>query len=496
MSRRVPWAVVWIPAIIGLGVPLVLSGLSLRPPLGVPPVSMLVLCTLMAVLCGMGLAILNAVPLRSNLVFYIVYTEGLIYLFIAPSVFAATMIADDRDLLNMYALIELFAFFLFIIPLAIIYWIYVCSSIRSTRPHLRVDVTKLSILLIASCVFSVIYLVALSSYGLLFRRIGWESLAMAYIDLPQWAFAVIRIFDRTGLPLICLLVVAMVHVSNWFWQLATALTLVAVGGAYLFVSAMNSRLSVLQAIVVTFVVMAYWGWRSRRSTARMMLYAILATMLGLWGIKVALNVRTAFEFEGIRPEHFNPFSSASAALIAETSYAERLNCVDLMARITPEAIDRGYPLGSAWWPTVIVTLGGIVAPDLVQEYKMSLTTSAKHVLLREYAGLQLPDYPSCALTDIYGNLGPLGMLIAAVVFAWLIILTTRWLSRPHAGWQLVVSLVLLQALTVFEADFSAIVLGMVPLAPTFAILLLLNPIVAVPQAANEDNAAVSEGVRQ
>jgi hypothetical protein len=143
-----------------------------------------------------------------------------------------------------------------------------------------------------------------------------------------------------------------------------------------------------------------------------------------------------------------------------------------------------------------VTLGGIVAPDLVQEYKMSLTTSAKHVLLREYAGLQLPDYPSCALTDMYGNFGPPGMLIAAVVFAWLIILTTRWLSRPHAGWQLMVSLVLLQALTVFEADFSALVLGMVPLAPTFAILLLLNPIVPVLPTAGEDSPALSERVEK
>jgi hypothetical protein len=125
----------------------------------------------------------------------------------------------------------------------------------------------------------------------------------------------------------------------------------------------------------------------------------------------------------------------------------------------------------------VVTCGQLFAPEVVNEYKLAMATTAKFYLMREYAGIYLPDYPSCQLTDAYGNLGETGLLLAGLAYGAALALVTRWLRIPASGNQLVAALIGLQIYTHFESDFISLnFLSWVQNAPVLIFLLLVTPV--------------------
>jgi len=349
--------------------------------------------------------------------------------------------------------------------------------------NLVVSPVKQHMLVIGSGLFATSYLFVLVNRGLLFRRIGHEGLAMAMLDLSLPEFAVMRVFDRMAIPLICLLViiVSQARQSSRNRRLAF-LSLAITASVWLFVSGLNSRQIALQTILLGLAMWVYWARSYIRLNSRLICGGAIAALVALYTVNLTLNVRAEWVdkgADGLRLEWFNPFyvRQEQNNRGQDHELAHRLNGVDLMARITPRARAIGYSWGEAWWPCVVVQVGQFVAPEIAREYKSAMATTSKYYLMREYAGIYLPDYPNCTLTDIYGNLGPAGLTLAAVAIAVLLAWTNRGLAHPRSSFQLVVAVVAAQELTRFESEFlSMTLLSWVTNLPVLLTLLVINPI--------------------
>lgn len=438
---------------------------------------------LIIVAAALGICLLllatRVIDLERDLVLLFFLAEALAYVFVAPAIYASGALRDDPTLAGYYSLVMVGALLLFL-PLLIVSYLGARRLLNARRaserrPFLLSVRPFFAFLTVGTAiVFPILYLATLQNAGLLYRRIGSEGLAVALVELPRYQFLIIRIFDRLAVPLaalVLMVVAALPRKRRRFALLGFAI----VTGTYLYITVINSRLNTILAIAALFIVAVQWQLIRIRLRAKRVVQISSIALLAAYMVNATMNLRAGWQTEPNRLKLLSPLYKPPADF-ADTQPALRLNCVDLMARMTPSALERGFAKGSAWWPSIVVTFGQFIAPEVAREYKLGLGTTPKFYLMRSYAGLELPDYFSCTLTDVYGNLGFAGFAIAGAALGPLLALTTIWLFAPRRSWQIVVAVIMLQIYTSFEFDFIGMVLLAWPVnAPGLVILLALNP---------------------
>jgi hypothetical protein len=458
-------------AIAAGALPLVLGGFSLFIVLE----AMMVVLSMLPAVVAIGWGWL---PFDRHLPFWLFYVEAEIYLYIAPAAYVANGMPDQNAVAPIYLALQIVIVALFLVPMLVLYQRW--TSGTSVAPvRWRFSQARLAAFVAACFVLTGLYFWLLSHDGLLFRRIGFQSLAREFVGLPRIHFLVIRGFETLELPLLCLLVLAVWRARGTA-RVLLGLSLAVVATGTLMDAALNSRLQLAFALVLPLVV--FLNARPARPQARpsgltswrTWVAAVLVLVAVLYGFRVAANVRGSYAARHLTPEQLSPTFNSSKYGQIDNPLAFRLNGLDLMARMTPEAFKSGFSLGKSWWPSVVVELGQVVAPDVANRYKLAGATEPKWYLMREYHVATETDYPSSALTDAYGNLGPLGLLLAAAVYSLLLAAITRW-ARTGSSIQLVLALFLLVDVAYFEGSFIGLVLRWVAYSPATVALLVLNP---------------------
>lgn len=418
------------------------------------------------------------IPFVAHLPLWLLYGEVLIYAFLAPDLALIQGGDSLAPLSPWYALLQWGIALLCCPALLLVYARLVRRHrLAASSPVLAVRPWPLLGLCSVALVGAPVYLYLLQSHGLLFRRLGFNGLVDAYAALPRPEFYAMRTFDRLFLPLGCLLLITARQRMTPPWRLLVwPATMLALGTA-IAVAAINSRLDSALAVALIAVVGVYW-WLPRPTLQPAVALRLAIAALGvLYLFHVASNVRADWGTIAYGMQDASPTYTAGVSPYgADTPLAQRLNCVDLLARMTPTALQTGYSAGASWAPSLIVTFGQLVDPRLADAYKQAIATTPKWYLMRQYTSLALPDYPSCALTDAYGNLGPPGLALAGAVLALLLSVVTRWLARPDRAWQVAVALIVLVEVLAFEQDFLGLALRPLQAAPALLILLALNPL--------------------
>jgi hypothetical protein len=462
-ERRLSLGAIGAAAIVGAAIPIVLGRFSLYVVL---EAAMVVL----ALLPGATAIFLGRLNVTRHVPFWILYAAVLTYIYLAPAAYVARGMVDRNALAPIYLALQVLILVFFLVPLFALYIRWTARGGESGPARWSISQRALFVFVPVCLGLPAWYVALLVKHGLLFRRVGFTSIANNLVGLPRVDFLVIRGFEALAVPLLCLLVLAVRDAKGWP-RLLLGLSLLSLGSVTLLDAALNSRYQWILALALPLAVAV----NLRPAVVRPWRYwvaTVLVLISALYGARLVENIRSTYTPSGV---------SVSASTLSPTttpSYSEplsfRLNGLDLMARMTPAAVKQGYSWGKSWWPYMVVEVTQVVAPQIANKYKLGLATEPKWYLMRDYHVASLPDYPSSAFTDLYGNLGPFGFPIAAVVYALLLVLLTRWMRRGPV--MLVIALFLLADVVYFEGSFVGLAFRWILYSPAVILLLLINPL--------------------
>lgn len=462
-ERRLSLGAIGAAAIVGTAVPIALGGLSLYVVLE----SALVV---LALLPGATAVFLDRLTVTRHVPFWILYVAVLTYIYLAPAAYVARGMLDRNALAPLYLALQLAILVFFLVPLVVLYIRWTARGGHGEPGRWSISRRTLFVFVPVCLGLPAWYVALLVKHGLLFRRIGFTSIATNLVGLPRLDFLVIRGFEALAVPLLCLLVLAVRDAKGWS-RLWLGLSLLSVGSVTLLDAALNSRYQWILALALPLAVAVnlrpanFRPWRYWVAT-------VLVLISALYGARLVENIRSTYSPSGlgVSATTLNPTTTPTSS----EPLSFRLNGLDLMARMTPAAVRQGYSWGKSWWPYMVVEVTQVVAPQIANRYKLGLATEPKWYLMRDYHVANLPDYPSSAFTDLYGNLGPFGFPIAAVVYALLLAWLARWTRSGPA--KLVIALFLLADIVYFEGSFVGLAFRWILYSPAVLLLLLINPL--------------------
>ena len=172
---------------------------------------------------------------------------------------------------------------------------------------------------------------------------------------------------------------------------------------------LNSRWNVAIACVCA---LGWWISLRPASVSQSRTWIIFAAIgvLAAYLMNVVMNVRT-MGFDGrFRLEYLTP----GITLLDDEQGFNRLNGIDLMARLMAPVFEEGPAWGTAWMH-ILWDVRRLVDPAGFDEFRLSLETNAKSYLMTHYLGWRVADYYSCMMTDLFGNFGLIGFPIGALV---------------------------------------------------------------------------------
>jgi len=291
-------------------------------------------------------------------------------------------------------------------------------------------------------------------------------------------FGAYRLFVLCGYFLVGLLAVIAMNDkrTNRWWVWSGFATVTAV---YLLRNVLNTRS--LTVLTIAFpIAAAHIVYRSNDGSRKKKLplwkWAFLC-LLAIYGAKVASNTRVLYgEIGHISPIMFDPLFRLEGRTDPNINAWFHLNGIDLMAHIAAGVESSDYAWGRAWTATAYVTIVQFFDREAVEELKTSFLASPKRYLMLQYTSLAGVDYPSCMLTDIYGNFGPMGFLPVGLLFGYLLGKATGSLWAPKSGRAIVLALFAYSLVAQFEAEFSTIAIGWLRVLPVLMPVLLLNPL--------------------
>jgi hypothetical protein len=223
--------------------------------------------------------------------------------------------------------------------------------------------------------------------------------------------------------------------------------------------------------------------RSSRKASGSFLRTIMAVGLTLCGFNFTLNFRDSWSGNIMNSLSLSHLVTPNAGFLRNDGLREccfRLDGIDLTAQMGPDLRARGLSLGESWRPGITILFGYLWDPDVVREIKANLATTPKYVLMYEYAGIDQPDYPSCIITDAYGNFGAMGIAMAGALVGVVCGIGQRFLTNPSNKGELVLGVIAVQLVSMFEGSLlDLLVAAWIRSIPTMVVLYLLAPIMPI-----------------
>ncbi|MBA4381380.1 MAG: hypothetical protein C0406_02335 [Sideroxydans sp.] len=136
----------------------------------------------------------------------------------------------------------------------------------------------------------------------------------------------------------------------------------------------------------------------------------------------------------------------------------------------------GYEWGLAWERPLVTLLGQTIGLEKAAEYKINAITTAKSYLMEKHTNILSKDYPSCMVTDLWGNFWIYGLPIAAGIIAMCFVVLRHGLNSSIFPAVFISSLVFAFYFVIFEKEFIDWLFGWIKLLPGIALLVILNPI--------------------
>jgi len=425
--------------------------------------------------------------------FFLIYSQMIIYLHLAPTLWAPFV---NRDRAATYVEIQAASLFLFEIPFLVVYLrgrrqfarmrkhhgnnlkIPRTAALQTDRENnLRIRRTPLLLLLGFFNVLALLYLWVTVSTNTFFFRIGSVTNLFALFAFSDFEFYVFRLFQLSAPFLICIAVSSLFFLRQGKLKSLVSALLIIPSSIFMLNQIVNSRMGVITTMALVFGVLLYVGKIPLPTYKTILLIALGVVGVG-YVLRVADNVRAAYYWapEGLKLNMFDPFVRLGGDLAGgPNDLRSRLNGIDLMAQITPAAEREGFAHGEAWRGSAILVVGQIFGRRAVEGMKETFSNSPKVYLMRRYTDLRFVDYETCWLTDVYGNFGFVAFAFLAVLMGYCWVRITRAVSWSPTPFSLVVGLYFIGNLLSFEQEFAALSTGWIRPLPILALILVWNP---------------------
>ena len=436
-------------------------------------------CLASLVLVGALLA-RGILRLKRDFFFFVVYVQILAYLHIAPTLDRAYV---EESLHESYSQVQYWSFLLLECPLILLYAYLVNKAERryqaaqALSPTVFIDNPgRQKILWIYAIAFALVFVYAAVSTDTVFLWFGNEGNLSRLSRMDTVDFAIYRSFLLTGFFTTGFLV--LVGLNSRSHPRLMRIALVVFGGIYLVRNMLNSRLVPVLTLLLLLGLMATRPDRCFTVPAWRPGWWLVAGMgvLSVYSVVVATRVRELYGVRGgFSAEMFNPFVPTGWVRFPHMRLSLRMNGVDLVARIASGIGGNRYAWGDAWTIPVYVIVGQLFDREAVAEYKKSFEGSPKRYLMQRYTSLSGVDYPSCLLTDLYGNFGVLGFPILGLILGALLGRTTVGLTCPRKSKDFLVAVYCFALVAQFEAEFITVLIGWVRVLPILLFLYWTEP---------------------
>jgi hypothetical protein len=435
----------------------------------------------------------KALQLPRDYFFLLLYAQLYVLLHLAPTLVVQGEVqgsggSPNSSLQWLYILIQLSVILLFEWPLLRWYTRAFAVPLRQTQIGPKFPEPRLSNAIAVSVfaiVFSLTFLVLAISYDVLRLPHVADMIVELSVDLPTPVYGVHRLFVYSGPFLASILLMLLLRIKQEPGRTIVAGGFCVTAGTWLLYAVLNYRgLTVLGIATLggVFLVCRDRSARGRNNEGQKSTYRrlILAGLVVTYGLIVANNIRFDYESSGgLRWQHFNPLLDLKDFMPDDrdpnTDLRWRLDGLDLMARMTPEAMRTGYAMGDAWKASAVIALGQWVSRGAIEKYRLDWLSDPKVYLLWRYTDLTYNDWPNTFVSDLYGNLAfpgfPLGALILSAIYR----RGAEALTRPVGGSSLLFGIYLLTQSLDFQQCFAVWFFGLLRAAPVLLFVLFVNP---------------------
>lgn len=423
------------------------------------------------------LGIVKLPSIKKHFFFLFFYSITIIYLQVMPTLsllsretplsLSLLSIPPAQHYEKEYVLLQVLCFFFFQMPLIFIYFRSRLKKIR--RGSLSVIPFGACLIAIGSLIFALLFLRSIIIQNLFFTRLGSNALAQRIVGLSFADFVILRGYQETSLFLLGILFFIRHYSRGMIRSLATVSLLVNVA-VYIATNQLNSRWKVLIFCV------CFLGWwlstqRYSISLTRQILGTISVFLVAFYMVIIVINVRSLGFTGSFKTEYLNPFAFG---LFADSQGTYRLNGIDLMARMVPQIHSDGPAWGVAW-QNVSWLVRRFFDPRGFDDFRLSLATTSKTYLMSRYLNWTFPDYPSCSLTDLFGNFHIIGFVAAAFIYGFFFAFYRRTTETPISGLKFVLALFFLIHILNFEKEASLLLFGWIRKLPILLLVIAAKP---------------------
>jgi hypothetical protein len=268
-------------------------------------------------------------------------------------------------------------------------------------------------------------------YDLFFRRIGTEQIAQVYAGLPGPVRVGLRLWDVLMGPGLILLVV-------FYWRdlrgIGRAVVVILCAGFVVY-TIIASRLLMLDFFLLLLVA-RQTRFRQFIKYAPLLLIPAFATFF----------LRAGFELDTARGQVWS-------------QWVERVDCFSVVGEIDERMWSASDPLlGGSWIDATFGRLRALVDPSFREAFVASAETGSKNAIAASFALRgKGPDYVSCIVSDVYGNLWLPGMFFIGFALVLLTALLERNLHVAHSLHDRLFLVATLACVLIFEHDLSDVV---------------------------------------
>jgi hypothetical protein len=419
------------------------------------------------------------------------YGQSLVYLNLTPMLFLSAPPpvpwsgTPDENTELLYVFISAEALLFFQLPLLFIYLKRVVASLpKGSKRKALIPVQRTAVILgLVGIAFGALFIYVMLSNDLFtaIRTYQNAGLPSIYGALPTPVYIVMRLFQMAGLFLSGVLLLIMLNGQNLSTTarkiVSTAFVIVL--GTWLVFYLLNGSRSfmVIAVLLILGVAVSQSKNQKRVRTKRMRTIAFVAVLASLYLLKIAYSIRFSDEsvpaWAIVSPGDISFLKEMPTEGVLDFRY--RLNGIDSMAMITPQAFEQGFAYGEAWLPLIFVSVAQVVDRGSVAALKLDRSTDPKMNLIYRYTQhSEMIDWPNSILFDLYGNFWIFGMMLAGWVFAEMFAFAAKALAAQLTLNAALIGLYCVTSTMQFESTFLAWALLLVNGAPVLWVVTRLK----------------------